>query len=55
MIHRSAPAANAAISQLVDANILVQQSVGRRNRVFEAAEIVSLLDALENELLGVMR
>src|SRR5207247_268709 len=43
LIGRSPPAVNAAIAHLLEAGVLIQGTVGRRNRVFEA---VGLLDAL---------
>ena len=47
---RSFQAANQAIDRLVDAGVLVQVSVGRRNRAFEAPELVDLFTALERQL-----
>jgi hypothetical protein len=50
LIGRSFPAANSAIAQLVDAGILKQVNVGRRNRAFEAAEIIAAFTDLERQL-----
>ena len=47
---RSFQAANQAIDRLVDSGVLVQVSVGRRNRAFEARELVDLFTALERQL-----
>ena len=47
---RSFPAANAAVERLVDAGILRQLSVGRRNRAFESPEVISAFTALERPL-----
>jgi len=47
---RSFKAANDAIARLVDAGILRQVSVGRRNRAFEAPEVIEEFTALERQL-----
>ena len=47
---RSFQAANEAITRLVEAGILKQISVGRRNRAFEAAEVVRAFTDLERQL-----
>ena len=47
---RSFQAANQAIDRLVDAGVLVQVNVGRRNRAFEAPELIDLFTALERRL-----
>ncbi|WP_181701423.1 Fic family protein [Nocardia sp. GTS18] len=44
---RSFPAANAAIDRLVEAGVLRQLTVGRRNRAFEAPEVFEAFGALE--------
>ncbi|EQD37407.1 filamentation induced by cAMP protein Fic [mine drainage metagenome] len=41
---------NEAITRLVDAGILKQVTVGRRNRAFEAPEIIEAFAALERQL-----
>ena len=41
---------NAAIARLTDAGILRQVSVGRRNRAFEAPEVIEAFTALERRL-----
>jgi Fic family protein len=47
---RSVPAANEAVSRLTDAGVLVQSKVGRRNRAFEAREIIDAFTDLERRL-----
>ena len=47
---RSFQAANQAIDRLVSADVLVQINVGRRNRGFEAPEIIDVFTALERRL-----
>ncbi len=50
MIGRSFIQTNEAIVRLVDAGILKQVTVGRRNRAFEAPEIIEAFTALERQL-----
>lgn len=50
LIGRSFPAANNAVSQLVDAGILNQVTVGRRNRAYEAPDIIAAFTDLERRL-----
>ena len=50
LIGRSYPQANAAIRRLESAGILTQVTVGRRNRAFEAPEIVNAFTDLERQL-----
>jgi Fic family protein len=50
LIGRSFQQTNEAISRLVDAGVLRQVSVGRRNRAFEASEIVDAFTDLERRL-----
>ena len=50
LVGRSFPATNMAINRLVDANVLVQISVGRRNRAYEAHELVDAFTAFERRL-----
>ena len=47
---RSFQAANQAIDRLVAAGVLVQVNVGRRNRAFEAPELVDAFTTLERQL-----
>ena len=47
---RSFQAANQAIDRLVAAGVLVQVNVGRRNRAFEAPELIDAFTALERQL-----
>jgi Fic family protein len=50
LLNRSKQAANEALSVLERASVLKQTSIGRRNRAFEAVELVRLVDAFEREL-----
>ncbi|MDA8197384.1 MAG: Fic family protein [Actinomycetota bacterium] len=47
---RSFPAANNAVSQLVELGILRQVTIGRRNRAYEAPEIIRAFQDLESQL-----
>jgi Fic family protein len=50
LLDRSEQAVNEAIARLADAGVLTQITVGRRNRAFEAAELVDAFTALERQL-----
>jgi Fic family protein len=50
LIGRSEQAVNEAIPRLVDAGVLTQITVGRRNRAFEAPDLVDAFNALERQL-----
>ncbi|HKP89987.1 MAG TPA: Fic family protein [Thermoleophilaceae bacterium] len=50
LIDRSEQAVNEAIRRLVDAGVLRQTTVGRRNRAFEAAELIDAFTDLERQL-----
>lgn len=50
LIDRSVQATNEAITQLVAAGVLTQTTVGRRNRGFEAADLIDAFTALERQL-----
>jgi Fic family protein len=50
LIGRSYTQTNAAIGRLASAGILTQVTVGRRNRAFEAAEIINAFTDLERQL-----
>ena len=50
LVGRSFQATNQAIERLVEAGALAQVSVGRRNRAFEARELVEAFTALERRL-----
>jgi Fic family protein len=50
LLGRSYVAANESIAQLVKANVLRQIDVGRRNRAFEATELVNAFNELERQL-----
>jgi hypothetical protein len=50
LISRSFPQTNEAIARLAEAGVLFQVTVGKRNRVFEAKEIINALTDLERQL-----
>ena len=50
LIDRSFQAAGQAIDRLVGAGVLAQTNVGRRNRTFEAPELIEAFTALEGRL-----
>jgi Fic family protein len=50
LISRSFTAANDAITRLAEAGILRQITVGRRNRAFEAPDVIEAFTALERQL-----
>lgn len=50
LIGRSKPQVNAAVERLVTAGVLRQVTVGRRNRAFEAAEVIDAFADLERQL-----
>ena len=50
LVGRSFPATNQAIELLVAAGVLVQVSVGRRNRAYEAPELIDVFTAFERRL-----
>lgn len=50
LIGRSEQAVNEAIPRLVDAGVLKQTTVGRRNRAFEAPDLIDALTDLERRL-----
>lgn len=50
LIGRSFPQTNEAVTRLAQAGVLSQVSVGRRNRAFEAKEIVNAFTDLERQL-----
>ena len=50
LIGRSFQATSQAIDRLVGAGILTQVTVGRRNRAFEATELIEAFTALERQL-----
>lgn len=47
---RSGQAINQAIPRLVDGGILEQTTIGRRNRAFEAPDLINAFNALERQL-----
>ena len=50
LIGRSFQATNQAIDRLVEAGVLTQVSVGRRNRAFEAPQLIDAFTSLERQL-----
>ena len=50
LIGRTYPAANNAVAQLVEAGVLRQVNLGRRNRAYEAPEIIAAFTDLERQL-----
>lgn len=50
LIGRSFEATSNGVARLVDAGVLVQVNVGRRNRAFEAPELIEAFTALERQL-----
>ena len=50
VVGRSFPATSMAIERLVAAGVLVQVSVGRRNRAYEAPELIDAFTAFERRL-----
>ncbi len=50
LIRRSFQTASQAVERLVDAGVLRQVNVGRRNRAFEAPELIDAFTALERRL-----
>jgi hypothetical protein len=47
LIGRSFPAVNEAIARLTEADVLTQITTGKRNRVFEAGEVIDAFTSLE--------
>ncbi|MHB8467231.1 MAG: Fic family protein [Acidimicrobiales bacterium] len=52
LIDRSFVQTNDAVARLVDAGVLMQVTVGRRNRAFEAPDIIAAFTDLERQLAG---
>lgn len=50
MIGRSKPQVNAAVARLAEAGVLSQVTVGKRNRAFEAPDVISAFTDLERRL-----
>jgi Fic family protein len=50
LIGRSEQAVNEAIPRLVDAGVVTQSTIGRRNRAFEAPDLISAFNDLERRL-----
>jgi hypothetical protein len=49
LIGRSEQAVNEAIPRLVDAGVLTQTTIGRRNRAFEAPDLIDAFNDLERQ------
>ncbi len=52
MLDRSKPQVNQAIARLEKAGVLTQSTGGRRNRAFEAREVIDAFTDLERQLAG---
>ena len=50
VVGRSFQAASQAINQLMEAGVLAQATIGRRNRIFEAPELIEAFTMLERQL-----
>jgi Fic family protein len=50
LIGRSFPTVNDAISRLAEADVLKQITIGKRNRAFEAEEVIDAFTSLERQL-----
>lgn len=50
LIGRTYPAANNAVGQLADAGVLRQVTIGKRNRAYEAPDIIAAFSDLERQL-----
>ena len=50
LIGRSFPQTNEAIARLTEAGVLSQVTVGKRNRAFEAKEVINAFTDLERQL-----
>ena len=50
LIDRSFPTVNDAIARLTEAGVLKQITIGRRNRAFEAKEVIDAFTSLERQL-----
>jgi len=50
LIGRSVPAANGAVARLAEAKVLSQLNVGKRNRAFEAPQLIRAFADLERRL-----
>jgi Fic family protein len=52
LIGRTFPAVNDAMARLTEAGVLKQITIGRRNRAFEAKEVIDAFTSLERQLAG---
>ena len=50
VVGRSIPAVNQATARMVEAKVISQSTIGRRNRVFEASELIRAFTDLERRL-----
>jgi hypothetical protein len=50
LIGRSVQATNEAVARLVESGVLAQTTIGRRNRAFEAPELIDAFTVLERQL-----
>ena len=53
LIGRSGQATNQAVARLTEAKVLTQTTVGRRNRAFEAREVIRAFTDLERQLASL--
>jgi phosphoglycolate phosphatase-like HAD superfamily hydrolase len=50
LVDRTFPAVNDAIARLTEAGVVAQISIGKRNRAFEAKEVIDAFTSLERQL-----
>jgi predicted transcriptional regulator len=50
LVDRTFPAVNDAIARLTEAGVVAQISMGKRNRAFEAKEVIDAFTSLERQL-----
>lgn len=55
LVGRTFPAVNDAITRLAEAGVLTQISIGKRNRAFEAKEVIDAFTSLERQLASPVR
>jgi len=50
LVGRTFPAVNDAIARLAEAGVVTQISIGKRNRAFEAKDVIDAFTSLERQL-----
>ena len=50
LVGRTFPAVNDAIARLTEAGVVAQISIGKRNRAFEAKDVIDAFTSLERQL-----